>query len=252
MMQSGPGDDTLNGGFGNDWMSGGTSNDVYFVDSTFDVIVEGADEGIDTVKASISYTILSEIEKVILTGTALGGTGYERANIITGNSKGNTLNGFGGNDTLTGAAGADTLAGGNGNDRLTGGAGNDSLSGGAGRDRFIYTTTSAYTATAVGTDTILDFSLNNDKIVLDLTTFTALSSLAGNGFSNSNDFTTVTDNLQVEASAAVIVYNTTNGNLFYNQNGNAPGLGTGSCFAILSGNPLLSASNAASNFVIQV
>jgi hypothetical protein len=57
---------------------------------------------------------------------------------------------------------------------------------------------------------ITDFkSSEGDKIVLDKTTFSAITSAAGTGFSNANDFQVT--NLGV-TSTATIVYNVVNRN----------------------------------------
>ncbi len=111
------GNDTLDGGAGTDHMEGGTGNDIYMVDSGGDVIVEFADEGTDTVMSSTSHTLVANVEKLVLTGTAkLNGTGNELANTLTGNTGANILKGLDGNDVLDGGAGADRLEGGKGND----------------------------------------------------------------------------------------------------------------------------------------
>jgi len=59
------------------------------------------------VKASISYTLGSFIENLVLTGTAVSGTGNALDNILTGNSAANVLDGGAGADTMTGGAGND-------------------------------------------------------------------------------------------------------------------------------------------------
>jgi Ca2+-binding RTX toxin-like protein len=111
------GDDTLNGRAGADTLIGGAGNDIYVVDDAGDVVVENADEGVDTVKSVISWTLGGNIEKLILTGmAAIDGTGNELANTLIGNAAANTLRGLDGDDTLNGGAGADTLIGGIGND----------------------------------------------------------------------------------------------------------------------------------------
>ena len=98
----------LDGGAGNDTMSGGLGDDTYFVDSTGDVVNEGTNAGVDVVKASVSYTLGSNIENLTLIGTAaINGTGNTLNNVLTGNA---------GNNVLSGAAGADTMIGGAGND----------------------------------------------------------------------------------------------------------------------------------------
>jgi Ca2+-binding RTX toxin-like protein len=111
------GNDFLNGGLGADHMIGGTGNDTYIVDNAGDVCTENAGEGSDQVKASVTYTLGDNVEKLLLTGTtAIDGTGNGLANTITGNAAANTLNGLGGNDKIDGGAGADHMNGGLGND----------------------------------------------------------------------------------------------------------------------------------------
>ena len=108
---------TLSGGAGADTMIGGAGDDTYMVDNTGDKITENANEGMDTVKSSVTYTLGSNLENLTLTGTsAINGIGNTLDNYIIGNSANNTLTGNAGNDTLDGGAGADTMIGGAGND----------------------------------------------------------------------------------------------------------------------------------------
>ncbi|MEH1953967.1 beta strand repeat-containing protein [Nostoc sp.] len=164
-------------------------------------------------------------------------TGFDNSNDV--------VNGQGGNDTINGKSGNDLLRGGAGNDTLIGGAGNDILVGGAGADRFLYNTNAAFAFSAVGVDTITDFnSSQGDKILLDKTTFNAIASTAGTGFSNASDFKITSS---ASTSTAKIVYDPVSGQLFYNQNGSAAGFGSGGLFATLTGAPTLTASD----FVLQ-
>ncbi|CUR33342.1 conserved hypothetical protein [Planktothrix tepida PCC 9214] len=230
----------LNGSSGADQLKGSTGNDTYVVDNAGDIVTELASEGTDLIQSSVTYTLPGEVENLTLTGTtAINGTGNTLANIITGNTANNILNG---------SSGADQLLGGDGNDSLSGDAANDTLTGGLGADKFIYNTNAAFATSAVGVDTITDFTIaQGDQIVLDKTTFTSISSIAGTGFSVVGEFAKVTTDALAATSAADIVYNTATGGLFYNQNGTAAGFGTGAQFLTLTNKPALTATQ----FVIQ-
>ena len=99
----------IDGGAGIDTMTGGNGNDTYYIDNVGDVVVETASAGTDTVCASITYTLGSNVENLILTGTAaINGTGNALDNAVTGNVGANILNGGVGADTMTGGGGDDT------------------------------------------------------------------------------------------------------------------------------------------------
>ncbi|MES2205500.1 MAG: calcium-binding protein, partial [Pseudomonadota bacterium] len=134
-LYGGDGDDLLDGKGGADTLAGGTGNDSYSINYSNDRVIENANEGIDTIQASISYVLGDHLENLLLMGKAgLNGTGNALDNTIIGNDGSNTLKGLNGNDTLQGGVGRDTLEGGEGNDSLKGGAGSDTLIGGAGND----------------------------------------------------------------------------------------------------------------------
>jgi trimeric autotransporter adhesin len=234
------GNDILNGSLGDDALAGGAGNDLYVIDSTLDVITEGANNGLDTAKSYADYTLANNVENLVLLGTAdLTGTGNSLANLINGNS---------GNNDLRGGTEDDTLVGGAGNDILNGQAGNDRLTGGVGADQFSYRTANIFSSADFGSDRIVDFkSSEADKILLGKTTF-GLTSIVGNGFSVATEFASVTNDNDAKASLAKIVYSTGSGNIFYNDNGATVGgesivttLGTDSNSAL----PSLSASDFA-------
>jgi len=132
------GDDTLNGGAGADVMNGGAGNDRYLADNIADLIVETAGGGIDTVQASVNYTLATDVENLELSGIYnLNGYGNGLDNSITGNIGNNTVYGYAGNDWLGTGAGIDYLNGGDGNDTLDGGVGADSLIGANGNDLYV-------------------------------------------------------------------------------------------------------------------
>ncbi|MEG4073762.1 FG-GAP-like repeat-containing protein, partial [Microcoleus sp. Pol14C2] len=88
--------------------------------------------------------------------TIFGGKGSDT---ILGSSGDDVLFGNRGADILNGDEGNDILYGGKGDDLLTGGLGIDSLIGGMGVDKFLLSTNS-------GTDTITDFEVGKDLLVL--------------------------------------------------------------------------------------
>ena len=103
------GRNTLDGGAGADTMVGGRGDDTYVVDAAGDVVVELANEGVDTVRASVTFTLAAEVENLVLTGsTNSDGYGNDLPNVLTGNAGNNLLDGGAGADTMTGGAGDDT------------------------------------------------------------------------------------------------------------------------------------------------
>jgi Ca2+-binding RTX toxin-like protein len=212
------GNDSLRGGRGADRMVGGQGNDGYEVDFAGDVVDESlaGSDGIDTVLASIDFNLAdtAAVRGNVENLTLLNGTlakfaiGNALDNVITGNTGANALYGMLGNDTLTGGAGADTF----------------------------YFTTALNSSTNV--DTIADFTFGSDKIALENAVFTALTTtgaLAANRFVL-NAAADANDN---------IIYNTTNGFLYYDSNGS--GAGGAALIAKLAGIPAIT---AASFFVV--
>lgn len=114
------GNDTLDGAGGNDLMNGGFGNDIYYVRQAGDIVVEADASlefgGRDAVISSINYVLGRNVENLILTASAISGTGNALNNQITGNALANVLVGQDGNDFLDGRAGADSMVGGRGND----------------------------------------------------------------------------------------------------------------------------------------
>jgi Ca2+-binding RTX toxin-like protein len=72
-------------------------DDLFYVNNTADAVIEAANGGYDTVMASVSYTLSSNVEAMYITGAGLTGTGTSGA------------------DTLA-SVGANTLVDGDGND----------------------------------------------------------------------------------------------------------------------------------------
>ncbi len=215
------GNDTIVGGSGLDWMYGGFGDDTYYVDNSNDIILmEYSGWGIDTLYTSArDYQVYADVENIFLIGNAISVIGGNPSNYIKGNNFSNVLQGGDrGQDTLIGGIGNDTLIGSIiGNSTLVGGVGNDVLTGGLNSDEFVFNSDRKYIQEDLGVDRLTNFDPSEDKIILSKTTFTALKSPVGNGFSNQSDFAVVSSNIEVNNSSAAIIYNRNNGNLYYNQ-----------------------------------
>jgi Ca2+-binding RTX toxin-like protein len=203
------GNDLLDGGTGADDMNGEFGNDTYIVDNVGDSTYEGSNtvqDGVDTVKASVTYGLSPNIENLTLTGSAaINGFGNGERNVITGNSAANQLLGLDGNDHLHGNGGNDLLFGGNGNDLLIGDAGADFLTGGLGADIFRYQSVND-TPSGSGRDIITDF----DGAFLGVGDKIDLSGIDANALAAGNQAFTYIGNATFTA-AGQLRYNTTSG-----------------------------------------
>ena len=198
------GADLLDGGTGGDFMAGGGGNDTYLVDKASDTIVEAAGAGIDTVRTTASYTLPANVENLSLEGLrSLTGIGNDVANVITG-----SIN----------------------NDMIYGRLGSDTLSGDVGRDRFVFDT--AFGPGNV--DTILDFTVGSDLVVLENDIFVGLAP----GKLTSGAFRIGSAALDADDR---IIYNNATGALQFDADGT--GAGGASTFAILSPGLALSQSS---------
>jgi Ca2+-binding RTX toxin-like protein len=107
------GNDHLDGSFGADQMYGGANDDVYIVDNPNDKVFENLNEGTDTVRSFVSYTMPNNVEILYLQGAGnINGFGNnQNYTTLLGNSGSNYLRGGNGINVLNGMAGADTLEG---------------------------------------------------------------------------------------------------------------------------------------------
>lgn len=200
VVDAGAGNDTISSSaYFNHTLKGGAGNDTYYVRSATATVVEALNEGIDTVRSYVDYTLTSNVENLVLLQADLQGNGNALNNQIAGSSGMDTIYGMDGNDILKGndgndyiwggngddalrgdngndfllgemgndnimgGAGNDIIDGGAGNDLIIGGLGNDVMTGGAGMDNFFYYKTDVAT---FSTDEITDFTVGQDKINL--------------------------------------------------------------------------------------
>lgn len=99
-LYAGLGNDILDGGTKSDYLYGGDGDDNYIVDDKNDIVIENNNNGTDTVKSSVDYTLVANLENLILTDNAPTGKGNGLDNQLMGNEKNNTLNGGLGTDTI--------------------------------------------------------------------------------------------------------------------------------------------------------
>ncbi|MFZ2724979.1 MAG: calcium-binding protein [Methylococcaceae bacterium] len=221
------GNDTLTGGAGADTMAGGVGGDIYYVDNINDVVIENPTTAIksvaeksiihwddpppppvDTINSTVDRVLPSNVENLMLTGTApLIGTGNELNNVLTGNAGNNALDSLSGNDTLIGGGGNDTLNGGDDSDVMTGGTGND-----------VYLFSNVFNSTTRETITDMNAS-GNDTIYLENALYTKLTVT---GTLNAANFRSNTTGTAVDSND-YLTYNTSTGILSYDSNGNTAG-----------------------------
>lgn len=219
---------------------GGTGNDTYIIDqaswaagSQGVYIGENKDEGIDTIKTAVSFSLdykdandldnpyslwlasENNIENLTLTGTSnTNGYGNELNNNLFGNSGNNRIEGRDGHDNIVGYGGSDTLVGGNGNDTLAiaphqaagvmlNPAGTIDMTGDAGNDTFWMTRGYVGNHTAGANQlSITDFTHNVDKVRFTFTTGTTAPTALNTLTAGSGDTLTSLLNQAAAASAS--------------------------------------------------
>jgi trimeric autotransporter adhesin len=246
------GNDQLSFGYGSCTVFGGTGNDSLQISAGNNdrhIIDGGAD--VDTLGfggsgfgAKVNLSILTA-QFTGMSGIGSGAYitltnvenlyGSEQNDSLTGNSFDNNLNGNAGNDLLNGGAG---------NDVLNGGAttyfsklDNDTLIGGLGQDTFVFNTELNATNNV---DVIQDFIAGYDHI--QLTSFYAGLTIFG-AMGATLDASEYISGAGITAAADVddyIIFNTTNGALYYDADGNGTAYGAVQ-FATLTGVNTLSA-----------
>lgn len=168
-------DNTLDGGVGADTLVGGAGDDTYYVDQASDMVIEAANEGLDTVIANSDYVLPDHVEQLIMEGNS-----YYHG---VGNADNNAMYSSEAGSWLEGGAGSDTLYGDSGNDVLDGGMGADVMAGGEGDDSYFVDSVNDAVVELVneGTDTVhanMDYMLGDH---LENLTLLGSANLSGTG-----------------------------------------------------------------------
>jgi Ca2+-binding RTX toxin-like protein len=193
--------------------------------------------------AALSATDIEVINGTAPSGGAINGTAGNDS--LTGTAGNDTISGLAGDDTLRGLAGDDRLDGGAGVDSMDGGAGNDTLSGkagidrltgGAGNDNFVFDTLGS-----ANRDIVQDFASGVDKLQMENAVMTQIGA-TGNFAAGDARFWASTTGTAHDANDRIL-YNTSNGDLYYDADGN--GAGAAQALGNISGHPALAATDIA-------
>jgi Ca2+-binding RTX toxin-like protein len=253
-ITSGIGTDTLSGGYaydnGSDVLNGGAGYDIatYFRPFTTYTASFTSDGAVQLV-SSEGTDLITNVERIVFSEggffNVYNGDGSNNRlvadpnvwSLLYGGNSNDTLYGGKYNDTLAGGNANDSLLGGDGSDVLTGGNGNDTLTGGNGANRIQFGSAGEVLFNGVNVDTIADFAVQTDKIWLRQGDFAALQTPVGASSLIVSEYAVITNDNQAGMSSAKVVYNSANGNLFYNADGATAGFGGGGQFATLTGSP---------------
>jgi serralysin len=155
--------------------------------------------------------------------------------LINGTAGDDSLTGTSGNDTLIALAGHDTLLGGGGDDRLQGGGWSDTMTGGAGSDSFFFEGAGTWTF-----DRVLDFVSGTDELLFENAALTALGAASAWAAGDVRFWSAAGATSGHDADDR-LVYNTSNGSLYYDPDGS--GAGAAQIVATFQGNPSILASD---------
>ncbi|MGL4489297.1 MAG: PQQ-dependent sugar dehydrogenase [Rhizobiaceae bacterium] len=200
------GDDKIFGQAGADYLNGGAGADQLWGGTGADQHVGGSDTAIDYARyddANWGNLTLRLDNSTLNAGAASTGDTYvDIEGLVAGL----------GNDTIIGNASGNFLFGAAGSDFMDGRDGNDYLNGGAGADRFRFATTLNATTNV---DRVADFASGTDDLLLLQSVFASIGTTLdatelclGTAAADANDY---------------LIYNSTNGQLFYDANGNGAG-----------------------------
>ncbi|MGL4490152.1 MAG: calcium-binding protein [Rhizobiaceae bacterium] len=204
LLFGGGGNDLIYGQGGNDYLNGGAGTNQLYGGAGADAHVGGT--GIDYARyddANWGNLVVSLIAGLATNTGAAAGDTYTGIEGVVGGL---------GSDLILGNTVNNYIFGGNGADYINGLTGNDYLSGGASADRFVFST--AVNA-ATNVDRIIDFATGIDDFNLAQVIFTSIGATLdatelrlGTVAADANDY---------------LIYNSANGQLFYDANGSGAG-----------------------------
>ena len=188
-----------------------------------------------------NWTVQQVMDRILMTSAttyveslgALQIQGSGSSERFVGSAYDDWLKGGDGDDYLEGYSGNDRLEGGTGNDTLYGGSGTDILTGGPGTDKFMFSKALAL----AGIDIITDFSVQDDKIVLSKSVFSALQGTS----LKTVEFLSAAGAVGVMTAETRIAYDTLSGGLYYDPDGSGPQ--EPMLFALMSGTPTIGSSS---------
>ena len=219
-------------------MSGNDGDDLFLVVGNEGLDSYDGGAGSDTILGSAGDDTIGLGVQPVSIEVIDGGAG---TNILVGTATSTTLDytaitllnisriaGTGSADSITGSTGNDSIDGSGMSDTLTGGMGQDTLTGGSGNDRFVLNQSAAG-----NDDHITDFKTSgSDKVALSDAVFLFAS---GDGAKNGVLLTDNTDIFDVAGFAGgsfsagagcTFLYDTTDGQLWYDADGQAGGGGS--------------------------
>jgi len=209
IIDAGEGNDDLRSGTGDDFVGGGVGDDVFTAtDGDGNDFLDGG-AGIDTVSFNLST---SGVTVDLLTGRAVG--------LSSGDDK---------------LANIENVIGSTFNDSMTGNGSINIFWGNGGSDVFSFLNRQVFGAST--SDHIADFGAD-DKIFVSKSAFSITASVVT--LATASTATALAAGLR---SSSLFVYDSSNGNLYWNQNGATAGAGTGGVFAVLENKAVLTVAN---------
>ena len=196
LILGGRGTDRMQGLAGRDRIDGGSgSHDaaVYTEKTAGIEIALSGDSWIDVRVGGKAEDLIRNVEDIA------GGKGDDA---ITGDGAGNHLAGNNGDDSVDGGAARDIL---------WGGLGRDTLTGGSAGDQFVFDVKPRL----ADADLVTDFTSGTDRILLDDAIFKALGKVF-----NKSEFFAADGAKQAHDKSDHIIYDTSSGRLFYDQDAN--------------------------------